>query len=51
VVNHEEQYSLWLGPTPPPGWRIVFTNASKEACLEHIEKAWADIRPLSLRGR
>jgi MbtH protein len=50
VVNDEEQYSIWLsGRQLPAGWRIEGTQGSKEACLEHINKVWTDMRPLSLR--
>jgi MbtH protein len=50
VVNHEEQYSIW--PTYkeiPLGWKDVGVAGSKEHCLDHIEKVWPDIRPLSVR--
>ena len=50
VVNHEEQYSIW--PTYkeiPAGWRAVGVSGSKAVCLDHIEKVWTDMRPLSLR--
>lgn len=50
VVNHEEQYSIW--PTYkdiPAGWRPIGMSGPKQACLDHIEKVWTDMRPLSLR--
>lgn len=49
LVNDEGQYSLW--PTfaeVPQGWRIVFGEDTREACLAHIEANWTDMRPLSL---
>ncbi|CAL9507815.1 MbtH family protein [Saccharothrix sp. NPDC042600] len=49
LVNDEGQYSLW--PTfaeVPAGWRVVFGEDSREACLAHIEAAWVDMRPRSL---
>jgi uncharacterized protein YbdZ (MbtH family) len=52
LVNNEEQHSLW--PTfadVPDGWRVVFGEADRAACLDYIEREWADIRPKSLRDR
>ena len=52
VVNHEEQYSIWPADrTVPDGWRQVGVTGAKEECLEHIERVWVDMRPLSLRQR
>jgi MbtH protein len=52
VINHEEQYSIWLdGRTMPDGWRAVGKTGSKEDCLSHIDEVWTDMRPLSLRLR
>lgn len=50
VVNHEEQYSIW--PTEmsiPHGWREIGKQGTKAECLAHINDAWKDMRPLSLR--
>lgn len=52
LVNDEEQHSLW--PTfadVPAGWRVVYGEADRAACLEYIEQNWTDIRPKSLRDR
>ena len=52
LINDEEQHSLW--PTfadVPPGWRVAFGEADRDACLEYIEQNWPDIRPKSLRER
>lgn len=50
VVNHEQQYSIWpAGTEHAPGWSEVGVRGSKETCLEHIERIWTDMRPLSLR--
>ena len=52
LVNEEEQHSLW--PTfadVPAGWRVVYGEADRAACLEYIEQNWPDIRPKSLRQR
>jgi len=52
VVNHEEQYSIWPDYRElPPGWSEVGVTGPKEVCLDHIEKVWTDMRPLSLRKR
>jgi uncharacterized protein YbdZ (MbtH family) len=52
LVNEEEQHSLW--PTfsdVPDGWRVVFGEADRAACLDYIDQEWTDIRPKSLRDR
>ncbi|MEO3928562.1 MbtH family NRPS accessory protein [Micromonosporaceae bacterium B7E4] len=50
VVNHEEQYSIWLADLDlPAGWTEVGKTGDKEACLAHIAQVWTDMRPLSLR--
>ncbi|GAA3681545.1 MbtH family NRPS accessory protein [Nonomuraea antimicrobica] len=52
VVNHEEQYSIWPAHRQPPdGWRVEGTSGPKQDCLDHIERVWVDMRPLSLRKR
>lgn len=50
VVNEEEQYSIWFADRElPPGWREVGVSGKKTECLDHIEKVWTDMRPLSVR--
>jgi len=50
VVNEEQQYSIWPTWKPdPPGWTDEGTKGPKQKCLDHIEKIWTDMRPLSLR--
>ncbi|MGI5203986.1 MbtH family protein [Spirillospora sp. CA-108201] len=50
VINHEEQYSIWPEDREiPPGWRAEGTQGTKPECLAHIDQAWTDMRPLSLR--
>lgn len=52
LVNDEEQHSLW--PTfadIPVGWKAVYGEADRAACLDFIEQNWPDIRPKSLRDR
>jgi MbtH protein len=52
VVNDEEQYSLWpIDRELPLGWREEGFSGAKQACLDHIEKTWTDMRPLSLRKK
>ncbi|MEV4890935.1 MbtH family NRPS accessory protein [Nonomuraea sp. NPDC055795] len=52
VVNHEEQYSIWLaGQALPRGWREAGREGTKTECLDHIGQVWTDMRPLSLRKR
>ncbi|ASW55468.1 MbtH family protein [Plantactinospora sp. KBS50] len=49
LVNDEGQHSLW--PTfaeVPAGWRVVFGEDSRAACLEYVETVWTDMRPKSL---
>ena len=50
LVNDEDQHSLW--PTfadVPEGWRVVFGEDTRAACLEYVEANWTDMRPKSLR--
>jgi uncharacterized protein YbdZ (MbtH family) len=50
VVNHEEQYSIWPADRElPAGWREEGTSGARQACLDHIDQVWTDLRPLSLR--
>jgi len=50
VVNHEEQYSTWPVDAPlPAGWRAEGTTGTEQECLDHIERVWTDMRPLSAR--
>jgi MbtH protein len=50
VVNHEEQYSIWLADSPiPAGWSEVGTRGSKAECLAQVAALWTDMRPRSLR--
>lgn|GEM_PF-428700 len=52
VVNDEEQHSLWpVFADIPVGWRVVYGEADRPACLEYVEQSWPDIRPKSLRER
>jgi len=50
VINHEEQYSIWpVDRENALGWKNTGFSGTKQECLEHIEKVWTDMRPLSLR--
>jgi MbtH protein len=50
VVNAEGQYSIWsLELEVPSGWSADGFKGTKAECLDHIEKVWTDMRPLSLR--
>ncbi|HYH79205.1 MAG TPA: MbtH family NRPS accessory protein [Longimicrobium sp.] len=50
LVNHEEQYSIWLADKEIPlGWSAVGTPGSREECLAYVKEVWTDMRPLSLR--
>jgi len=52
VINHEEQYSIWLtGKQIPAGWRSVGKEGLKADCLQYIDEVWVDMRPLSLRKK
>jgi uncharacterized protein YbdZ (MbtH family) len=52
LVNDEEQHSLWPAfADVPAGWRVVYGEADRAACLDYIERNWTDIRPKSLRER
>jgi MbtH protein len=49
LVNDEGQHSLWpVFAAVPEGWKTVFGEAGREACLEYIETNWTDMRPKSL---
>ncbi|WP_414529753.1 MbtH family protein [Nodularia chucula] len=52
VVNHEEQYSIWLSELENPlGWKDVGKSGLKQECLDYIKDVWTDMRPLSLRQK
>ena len=50
VINHEEQYSIWLADREnAPGWKSEGKSGTKAECLSYIDEVWTDMRPLSLR--
>lgn len=52
VINHEEQYSIWMSHRDVPnGWFEVGKQGTKEECLDYIKQHWIDMRPLSLRKK
>ena len=52
VVNHEEQYSIWLHDKELPlGWTKTGFKGTKTECLNNIKEVWTDVRPLSLRKK
>ncbi|PNE43031.1 antibiotic synthesis protein MbtH [Streptomyces noursei] len=49
LCNDEEQHSLWPAFADiPEGWRVVYGEESRQACLEYVENNWTDMRPKSL---
>jgi uncharacterized protein YbdZ (MbtH family) len=51
VVNDEGQYALCPeGRELAPGWHSVGVSGDSATCAEYVERHWADLRPLSLRG-
>lgn len=52
VLNHEEQYSIWLADRENAlGWHDAGKSGTKAECLEYIKEVWTDMRPLSLRKK
>jgi uncharacterized protein YbdZ (MbtH family) len=52
LVNGEQQHSLWPAFVDvAAGWRVVYGEVDRAACLDRIEQNWTDIRPKSLRER
>ncbi|WP_026400754.1 MULTISPECIES: MbtH family protein [Actinomadura] len=49
LINDEGQYSLWPAfADVPEGWEIAHGEDTRQACLDHIEANWTDMRPRSL---
>jgi MbtH protein len=52
LVNHEDQYSLWLADLDvPAGWRETGQSGPRAECLAYVEAVWTDMRPASLRRK
>ena len=42
LVNDEEQHSLWPSfADVPSGWRVVYGEADRAACLDYVEHNWS----------
>ena len=49
LINDEGQHSLWpVFADVPDGWKIIFGEDKRQACLDFIEQNWTDMRPNSL---
>ncbi|MGF7045582.1 MbtH protein [Paenibacillus sp. DS2015] len=49
LMNDEGQYSLWPAFAQiPAGWNVVYEQASRQECLNHINSQWTDMRPKSV---
>jgi MbtH protein len=49
LVNAENQHSLWPEfADVPAGWTVTFGPSDRQACLDHVEANWTDMRPQSL---
>ncbi|MDH6121018.1 MbtH family protein [Kitasatospora sp. GAS204B] len=49
LVNEENQHSLWPAfAEVPAGWTAAHGPDSRQACLDHVEANWTDMRPASL---
>ncbi|TWP48425.1 MbtH family protein [Lentzea tibetensis] len=49
LTNAEGQYSLWPEHIDvPAGWTVAHGPDSRQACLDHVDEHWADMRPRSL---
>ncbi|MGI8332313.1 MbtH family protein [Actinomadura scrupuli] len=49
LVNDEGQYSLWPSFAEiPAGWTVAKSEDTRQACLDHINEVWTDMRPKSL---
>ena len=50
LVNHEEEYSIWLSnEKSPEGWKDTRISGNLKSCHDYIEEVWTDMRPLSIR--
>lgn len=50
IINHEEQYAVWLkSEAAPKGWKATKVAGSLEKCQRHIKSVWTDMRPLSIQ--
>ncbi|MFE5834684.1 MbtH family protein [Streptomyces sp. NPDC056508] len=48
LADEEGRHSLWPSFTEAPaGWRTVFGEDTRDACVEYVETHWTDLRPAS----
>ncbi|MFM9610298.1 MbtH family protein [Streptomyces sp. V2] len=49
LTNDEGQHSLWPAfAEVPDGWTVAHPEDTRQACLDHVEEHWTDMRPKSL---
>ncbi|MGJ5892458.1 MbtH family protein [Streptomyces niveiscabiei] len=49
LTNDEGQHSLWPAfADVPDGWTVAHPEDTRQACLDHVEQHWTDMRPKSL---
>jgi MbtH protein len=49
LVNDEGQHSLWPSfADVPAGWTVAHGEDTRQACLDHVDEHWTDMRPKSL---
>ncbi|MEU2723719.1 MbtH family protein [Streptomyces smyrnaeus] len=49
LANSENQHSLWPAHLDvPDGWSVVHPHDTRQACLDHVERTWTDMRPATL---
>ncbi|MEX3101061.1 MULTISPECIES: MbtH family protein [unclassified Streptomyces] len=49
LTNDEGQHSLWPAfADVPDGWTVAHPEDTRQACLDHVEEHWTDMRPKSL---
>jgi MbtH protein len=42
-------YCLWPeGKAVPRGWQSTGQSGSKQACIQHLQQVWTDMRPLAV---
>ena len=52
LVDDRDQHSLWPTFAEGPRWlEDGVRQASREVCLDYIERNWTDIRPRKLREK
>jgi len=51
LVNHEDRYSLWPADiTVPDGWRRVFGEADRSACLHYVDRNFTVVQQPAQHG-